>query len=288
MNVSARALTRVSAALSGVLALGLGAASLFFNSELALAQSADSLLDFAAAFLLAWVVHVAQAPGDEKHPMGHGRAEPLGALAIAALAGVLSLEVASSAATSLFGSADVVLAWELLALFVFKVIFKGALFQLARRGSGPAMGALAVDARNDVIVCLVAILGYFGARSGFTKLDAVLALPAALWIGWSGVELARENVDLLMGVAPSQERQRELSNIARHLPGIIEVHDLVAHSTGTGYSIHVHVMVDADLTVREGHDLGESVRVRLLEEDDVSHCSVHVDPGEPKSAVPNQ
>lgn len=278
MNLSARVLTRVSAAFSGVLALGLGAAAFYFHSDLALAQGADSLLDFAAAFLLAWVVHLAQTPGDARHPMGHERAEPLGALAIAALAGVLALEVGSSAVGSLLGSSDVVLAWELLWLFAFKAVFKGVLFYWARGGTGPALSALSVDARNDVIVCLVAIAGYFGARVGYTRLDALLAIPAAAWIGWSGVGLARENVDLLMGVAPPDDRQRELLRLAASVPGIVEAHDLVAHSTGIAYSIHIHVSVDESLTVRQGHDLGEAVRFQLLAEPDVSHCSVHVDP----------
>lgn len=278
MDVSARGLTRVSAVLSGALAVGLGAAALYFHSDLALAQSADSLLDFAAAFLLAWVVHIAQTPGDARHPMGHARAEPLGALAVAALAGILALEVGTSAFRSLLGTTEVVLAWELLWLFSFKAGFKAIIFRLARGRSGPALSALALDARNDVIVCLVAIAGYFGARAGYTKLDALLAIPAAAWIGWSGVGLARENVDLLMGVAPPEERQRELIRLAAGVPGVVEAHDLIAQSTGTAYSIHIHISVDERLTVRQGHDLGEAVRHRLLSESDVSHCSVHVDP----------
>lgn len=280
MKRSAQGLTRVSAAFSGTLALGLGAAAFYFHSDLALAQAADSLLDFAAALLLAWVVHVAQTPGDERHPMGHARAEPLGALAISALAGVLALEVGTSAVSSLFGTTQVVLAWELLGLFAFKALFKIVIFRLARGGEGPALSALAVDARNDVIVCTVAILGYFGARSGFTQLDALLAIPAAVWIGWSGVGLARENVDLLMGVAAPEQRQRELIQLAETVPGVLEAHDIVAHSTGTAYSIHIHITVDESLTVRQGHDLGEAVRLRLLSEADISHCSVHVDPTE--------
>lgn len=280
MNVSARGLTRVSAVFSGTLALGLFAAAFFFRSDLAFAQGADSLLDVAAAFLLAWAVHVAKTPGDERHPMGHARAEPLGALAISALAGILALEVGSSAVTSLFHPTEVVLGWELLALFIFKAIFKMIIFRLARGEKGPAFSALAVDARNDIIVCFVAILGYFGARAGYPELDALLAMPAALWIGWSGVGLARENIDLLMGVAPPEERKRELLLRAAEVPGVIDAHDLVAHSTGTAYSIHIHITVDDGLTVRQGHDLGEAVRLRLLSEPDVSHCSVHVDPRE--------
>lgn len=278
MNVSARGLTRVSAAFSGTLALGLFAAAFYLRSDLALAQGADSLLDFAAAFLLAWVVHVAKIPGDARYPMGHARAEPLGALAISALAGILALEVGSSAVRSLFHPTEVVLGWELLALFSFKTAFKLIVFRLARTEKGPAFSALAVDARSDVIACGVAILGYLGALLGYTALDALLAIPAALWIGWSGVGLALENIDLLMGVAPPDERKRELLLSASEVPGVLDAHDLVAHSTGTAYAVHVHITVDEALTVRQGHDLGEAVRLRLLSEPDVSHCSVHVDP----------
>jgi cation diffusion facilitator family transporter len=239
------------------------------------------LLDFAAAFLLAWVVHLAQTPGDARHPMGHERAEPLGALAIAALAGVLALEVGSSAIGSLLGTNAVVFAWELLWLFVFKAVFKAIIFYLARGGKGPALSALSVDARNDVIVCLVAIVGYFGAQAGYARLDALLAVPAAAWIAWSGVGLARENIDLLMGIAPPDERQRQLLQIAASVSGVVEAHDLVAHSTGTAYALQIHITVNENLTVRQGRDLGELVRSQLLAQPDVSHCSVHVDPTDP-------
>ena len=46
-----------------------------------------------------------------------------------------------------------------------------------------------MDARNDVLVGLLALVGYFVARYGWPSLDAWLALPIALWIGTSGVLL---------------------------------------------------------------------------------------------------
>src|SRR5690606_32627673 len=182
MRVTAQGLTRVSAGLSGLFTLALGFAAVTFRSDLALAQAADSLLDFSGALLLAWVVHIAQTPGDERHPMGHARAEPLGALAVAALAGILALEVGTRAVNSLLGEPEVVMTWMLLWLFVGKMSFKAVILRLARRTQGPACAALAVDARNDILAACVAILGFLGARAGATWLDAALALPASLWI----------------------------------------------------------------------------------------------------------
>jgi divalent metal cation (Fe/Co/Zn/Cd) transporter len=166
----------------------------------------------------------------------------------------------------------------LLALFVAKIAFKATILRLASSGKGAAFSALAVDARNDILVGAIAVIGFAAAKAGSPAVDAWLAIPAALWIGWSGVDLARENIDLLLGVAPPVERQRELLAIAEATEGIVDAHDLVAHTNGVALTVHLHVTVDASLTVLEGHDLGEAARLRLLAEDDVGQCSVHVDP----------
>ena len=67
------------------------------GSQLALAQAADSVSDMFAGVVLTWAVKQASQPADAEHPLGHGRAEPLAALAVALLAGVLSVEVLRTA-----------------------------------------------------------------------------------------------------------------------------------------------------------------------------------------------
>lgn len=278
MTVTAQGLTRATAVLSGLFSVALFWAASRFESDLALAQASDSLVDLTGALVLAWVVTVAQAPGDERHPMGHSRAEPLGALLIAVLAGVLALEVGSAAIASLLEGAQMIPSFLLLGFFGAKVAFKGLVWTFAARRRGPAFSALLVDARNDCLVGVLAVFGFFGARLGTPEVDAWLALPASLWIGWSGVSLARENIDLLMGVAPDPARQKQLLSLAGSIEGVKDAHDLVAHSLGTQLSVHIHITVDGDLSVRTAHDIGEAVRLLLSEEEDVGHCSVHIDP----------
>jgi ferrous-iron efflux pump FieF len=273
-------LTTYSLVVSLIFSCALFLAFSIYGSDLALAQAADSLLDVLGAIVLAWSVRVAAAPRDERHPMGHSRAEPLGALAIAFVSAALALEVGSTAVSSLTSGVELSPGWGLLALFSTKSLAKLVLLRLASKGRGPAVEALIVDARNDVIVGIGSVAGFFFARAGYHLVDPLLALPIAIWIGWSGFSLAKENIDLLMGVAPPLERQRELLAIAQSIPGVQNAHDLLAQHLGTELSLHVHVEVPGDLTVSEGHDIGELVRLRLLEESDVAHCSIHIDPSE--------
>lgn len=271
-------LSRVTLVGSALFSCGLFVAHLKLDSDLALAQSADSLFDFGGALVLAYAVSVAQKPGDEDHPFGHTRAEPLGALGIAMLASLLAFEVGITALRSLSQGTQMRPVGALLALFLGKVLFKSVLYVLARGRPGPALQALSLDAKNDVLVGLLAVVGYFAARAGVHSADAWLSLPVALYIGHSGYALGRENVERLMGKAPPEERQAQLRLVGASIPGVLGVHDLRAHYLGTEISLHVHIVVVDTLTVREAHDIGEAVRKALQAEGDVVHCSVHIDP----------
>jgi ferrous-iron efflux pump FieF len=276
-----RTIAVVTLAGSGLLVAALVFVWWKFHSQLALALAADSFMDVFAAAILTWTVVVAAQRPDKGHPFGHARAEPIGGLVVAVIAGVLAIEVARSALEALTSKQVIRLDWTVPSVFTCKAIFKAGVFLFAsaagKRSGSPAMKALKVDARNDVMVSVLAVGGFFAARQGWPALDAWLALPVAAYIAWSGIELARDNIRFLMGEAPSEERQRTLRELATTVPGVRGVHDLRAHYLGTELQVHVHVIVAADLSVKQAHDIGEAVRIKLEAEPDVGDCSVHID-----------
>ncbi|MCC6572911.1 MAG: cation transporter [Planctomycetes bacterium] len=278
---SGTSITGVTLGVSVLLTAGLIAAYVLYHSQLALAQAADSFSDVFTSGVLALSVVVAARPQDVDHPFGHSRAEPLAALVAAVLAGVLAFTVVRSAIESLISGQQAKLDWPLVAVFSIKIAFKAAImaaiYASLRRAKSPALRALLVDARNDVALNAIAVIGFFAALYGWPALDAWLALPTGLWIGFSGFKLARDNIKLLMGEAPPPQRQAELVALAKAIPGVKDAHDLRAQYIGTSLQAHLHILVDGALSVREGHDIGEAVRVRLEAEPDVSNVSVHVD-----------
>jgi cation diffusion facilitator family transporter len=270
-----------SAAVSlGLLGL-LVAAHLATDSNLALSQAADSFSDVFISIALFVSMRVAAQPPDEGHPAGHQRAEPVAALIAAVMAGVVAFEVLRDAVADLFGRYEPRMSYLLLGAFALKTVVKIGVIVYATRVSrtdkSPALGALVVDARNDVLVGLLAIVGFFAARSGGSHWDAWLAIPVALWVGASGLMLARENIGFLMGEAPEPARRRDLEEIAAGVSGVVSVHNLVARFHGAELDVLIHVVVDPSISVRAAHDIGHAVEAKLLEEDDVCHAVVHVD-----------
>ncbi len=93
----------------------------------------------------------------------------------------------------------------------------------------------------------------------------------------TGILLAMENIRLLMGEAPDQERQDSIAALARSVDGVESVHDLTARYDGTQLDVTLHVVVDEELSLRAAHDIAESVERRLMQERDILHAMVHVD-----------
>jgi cation diffusion facilitator family transporter len=255
--------------------------ALHYDSKLALAQAADSFNDSATAFALLYSLWLGNRPADSNHPRGHQRAEPIAALLAAVMAGVLAVEVFREALAALLGNAAPRLGWVLAAAFSFKVLVRLALSHRARvhhrRSGSPALRALEVDARNDVLVGLLSLFGFFAARYGWPGWDAWLAMPVACWIGASGVSLARENIRLLMGEAAPPERHAELERVASVVHGVRSVHDLTARYEGAQLEVTLHIVVDEELSLRKAHDIAESVEQKLMTQPDVLLAMVHVD-----------
>lgn len=253
-----------------------------YDSQLALAQAADSLADFLTAGALVWAITISRRPADEDHPFGHQVAQPIAALVVAVFAGVLAAEVMREAITALVTGDVAVVTPTLLAAIGSKAVVKLGFVAVARRAlrqrRSPALVAFYVDARNDVLVGTGSVVGLALAKPlGVPALDAWLAIPIALWVAWSGVTLGLENANLLMGSAPDPTRLQTLEVVATRTPGVRRVASLKARHHGEDIHLWLEIHVDPQLTIRQAHDIGEAVEHRLLEELDVCRADVHVD-----------
>jgi cation diffusion facilitator family transporter len=266
---------------SAVLLAGFVATYVATASLLALGQGADSFVDVLMSVLLVWAARVARQPRDAGHPHGHHAAEPIAALVVAVAAGILATEILTSAVERLLhGEAPVLKSWLLLAFATkggVKLVIASAAAKVHKQTHSPVAAALFVDSRNDAVVAAGGLVGYFLARNVDVFWDAVLAIPMALWVARSGWVLARENIDLLMGSAAPEDRRGELGGLVASVPGVLSFHDLVVRHHGTHLDVFVHIVLDPTLSLREAHDIGDSVSRMLRSEPDVAHASVHLD-----------
>jgi len=69
--------------------------------------------------------------------------------------------------------------------------------------------------------------------------------------------------------------------------GVRALHMLRTRRSGSDALVDVHIQVDPALSVSEGHQIGEAVRARLLENvEEVADVTVHIDPEDDEFASP--
>ncbi|PLF09653.1 cation diffusion facilitator family transporter, partial [Klebsiella quasipneumoniae] len=62
------------------------------------------------------------------------------------------------------------------------------------------------------------------------------------------------------------------------VPDVLGVHDLKTRKTGDLILVDVHIEVDGELSVSEGHDIARAVRQAVLENKNVLDVMIHTDP----------
>ena len=255
---------------------------LLSNSLAVLSDAFNSLTDIASSVGIYIAVKISSQQADEGHPFGHHRAEPIAGLIIAIFAGILGFEIIRSAIESFITKREQTLSLQVIYVLIFTVIVKAimALYLLKKGRSinSPALTATGVDARNDVLVSLTALIGVVCSIFSLSIVDGVTALIICLFILYSGYHIGIENIDYLMGKAPPESFISEIKSKVRLIKGVEGLNDVRAHYVGTFIHIEIHIEVNKNLTTEESHLIGKRVQLAVEGLSQIDKAFIHIDP----------
>jgi len=269
-----------------------GSVGLTFGSLALVADAAHSLADLLSSLVvLVWGRLTFVGP-DHNHPHGHERIEPLTALFVGASLVALALKLFYDTATALLTGPSVRFSPVLVAGLGFAIALMVAVYWYTERMNeqvgSPGLSALATDSLNDVFTSMAAVVGVFGVAVGYPVLDPLAGGLVSLLVLKQGVEIARENIDYLVGSAPPEEDMARIRHAIRSHPAVEGLHDLTAHYMGTEVEVEFHAEVDGELSLRAAHDVETELRREVRSLPHVGDVHVHLDPsglGEWKDAA---
>jgi len=109
--------------------------------------------------------------------------------------------------------------------------------------------------------------------------DHAAALLVAATVCWVGGGLLRDNIDTLMDRQAGPEVLKAVRTEAAAVPGVRAVEKLRIRKVGLEYLVDIHIEVDPDETVVEGHAIAHKVKDRLIRQvPAVRDVLVHVEP----------
>ncbi len=275
--------TTVSVSVASTLAVLKLAAWLVTGSAAILSSLLDSLVDVAASGILLISVRHALRPPDRSHRFGHGKAEPLGAIAQAAFVGGSALLLIFESAGRFITPTPIVevplgiavMSISLVATVLLVVFQRG----VARRTGSTAIEADRLnyigDTATSVVVLAVLVIGQ---RPGWLWLDPAAAIGVALWLLVSAARIARRAVDHLMDRELPQEDRTRIAAIVRADPEVVDLHDMRTRSAGGTRFIELHVEMDGILTLWQAHTICDRVEAALSAAFPDSEVILHQEP----------
>lgn len=271
------------AVVAGKLVAGLIAGSLSVISD-AIHSSVDSLNNVVGLV----VTRYASAEPDDKHPYGHAKFETLAAFVIAGFLFITCYQIGLSAISRLFGRAThpPEISWLTIGVMVVTILTNiGVTLYEHREGKRLKSEFLIADAihtRSDVMVSCTILSGLFLIRLGFVWLDPILSLGVAAFIAYSGYQIFKSTVPVLVDEAPLPAAR--IAEVTLSVPDVHSVHDVRSRAHGGEIFIEMHMHVDPRIEHDQhaAHAITEKVEERLKETFGRVTATIHVEPLPPE------
>ena len=282
----------VGAAVNLVLSVAKIAAGFLGHSQALVADGIHSVSDLLSDGLVLMAGrHAAQGP-DNDHPYGHARYESVATLVLGLLLTAVAIGIAWDAVHRLF-SPESLLQPDALALSAaaLSIVVKEWLYWWtlahAKRVRSELLRANAWHHRSDAISSVVVFVGILGTMAGLPYLDAIAAFVVALMILQIAWELGWSAVSELVDTGLDAKRLAAVRDTIRSVGGVRDIHMLRTRLHGGQASADVHVLVDPQVSVSEGHMISLLVERRLKREiDEIADVTVHIDPEDDERAPP--
>lgn len=226
-------------------------------------------------------IRIASRPPDREHPYGHRKYETLFTIIIAAMIFLASFQILLRAYRSLAAESRASVDAGSFAVMVITlaVNIMVARYEL-RKGSRLGSDFLIADAmhtRSDILTSLAVIIGLVLTKLGYPHADAVAGIVVTGFIARIGFRIAKRASDVL--VDTTRIDAKAICSVVKGIEGVIDCHDIRSRGTAEHISLDLHVLVRAELSVAQAHDIADEVEERLKEAfPSVADIVVHIEP----------
>jgi cation diffusion facilitator family transporter len=169
--------------------------------------------------------------------------------------------------------------WVALGALVIKELLFRYMLHVGEQVKSAMLIANSWHARSDAASSFVVAIGIVGALFGYGVFDIIAALVVGLMIVKMGWDFSWDALHDLMDRSVSLEEDKKITNIILETKGVKGIHDLKTRKMGDMILVDVHIEVDANISVREGHDIAVAARLAVMTSiPAVLNVMSHVDP----------
>ena len=254
-------------------------------SSLAVTADAFNNLSDAASSIISFIgVKMAGKPADAEHPFGHGRIEYIAALIVSFLVIEVGFTFFKSSISKILHPEEISFDLVPFVILILSILVKlwMAFFnnKLGKRIDSKVMLATAADSLGDVITTSATVLSIIICHFTSINVDAIAGLIVSAIVIWSGISIAEDTLEPLIGERVPAELYQKITDIVESYDGIVGTHDLIVHNYGPNRSMAtIHAEVPNDINIEVSHEIIDKIE-RDVKKDLNILLVIHMDPVE--------
>ncbi|MBG7612285.1 cation transporter [Polaribacter sp. BAL334] len=270
-----------------ILAIVKGLAGFFGNSYALIADAIESTTDIFSSLLVLFGLKYAKRPADKNHPYGHGKIEPLITFLVVVFLVISAGIIAHESIQNIQIPHKSPKSWTLMVLgiiILWKEISYRIVIKKSKEINSSSLKADAWHHRSDAITSVMAFIGIsialiFG--EGYETADDWAALLASGFILYNSYLIFRPALGEIMDEHLYDDLLAEIRKKSTEVQGVLDTEKCFIRKAGMKFHIDLHIIVDAKITVKEGHDIAHALKDYLKNNiDGIGQVLIHVEPNE--------
>lgn len=156
-----------------------------------------------------------------------------------------------------------------------------------RRSKETNSSSLKADAwhhRSDAITSVAAFIGITVALilgKGYEAADDWAALFASGFILYNSYLIFRPALGEIMDEHLNEDLVKKIRAVSKDVDGLIDTEKCFIRKSGRIYHVDLHATVDANITVKEGHEIAHKLKDTLRQQlPELGHVLIHIEPNE--------
>jgi cation diffusion facilitator family transporter len=259
----------------------------FGNAYALIADAIESTGDVFASMLVLLGIKYAQKPPDENHPYGHGKVEPLITFAVVGflvVSGTLIIDESIHNILTTHKAPHSFTLYFLGAIILIKEGFFRYVDKTSKKTGSTSLKADAWHHRSDAITSAFAFVGILIAvilGDEYAAADDWAALCASGVIFFNAYLIFRPALGEIMDEHRYDDFIAIIRELSHSVPGVVKTEKCWVRKSGMRYWVDIHVHVNGDMSVHDGHTIAHVLKERLMNElPEIEDVLVHIEPAE--------
>lgn len=251
-----------------------------YDSAAVRADALNNMTDIVVSIAVIVGLKISIKPADKNHPYGHLKSENISTLLVSFIIMFVGIQVVIENAPRMLTNEQHIPNFITIIISMMSGVIMIGVYainhRLAKQTKSSSLDSASKDNLSDGLVSIGTAIGLLFTQFGLPIIDVILATVLGCLIIYTGFGIFKDSIFALSDGFKEQDLE-EYRSLVQEVTDVREVKNVKGRYHGSSIFLDVTIVVDANLSLQEAHDICDRVETHL-ENNGISSVYVHPEP----------